>query len=24
VRWYSLCWCIGLLSVYMLMHRMFR
>ena len=24
VRWYSLCWCVGLLSVYMLMHRMFR
>ena len=24
VRWYSLCWCIGLLSVYLLMHRMFR
>ena len=24
VRWYSLCWCIGLLSVYVLMHRMFR
>lgn len=24
VRWYSLCWCVGLLSVYVLMHRMFR
>ena len=24
VRWYSLCWCVGLLSVYLLMHRMFR
>lgn len=24
VRWYSLCWCIGLLAVYFLMHRMFR
>lgn len=24
VRWYSLCWCMGLLSVYLLMHRMFR
>jgi prolipoprotein diacylglyceryl transferase len=24
VRWYSLCWCVGLLSVYMLMPRMFR
>lgn len=24
IRWYSLCWCVGLLSVYMLMHRMFR
>ncbi len=24
VRWYSLCWCAGLLSVYLLMHRLFR
>lgn len=24
VRWYSLCWCLGLVSVYMLMHRLFR
>ena len=24
VRWYSLCWCIGLLAVYLLMHRLFR
>ena len=24
IRWYSLCWCIGLLSVYMLMHHLFR
>ena len=24
VRWYSLCWCIGLLSVYMLEHKLFR
>lgn len=24
VRWYSLCWCIGLVSVYVLMHRMFK
>lgn len=24
VRWYSLCWCVGLVSVYLLMHRLFR
>ena len=24
VRWYSLFWCLGLLSVYMLMHRLYR
>lgn len=24
IRWYSLCWCLGLLGVYLLMHRMFR
>lgn len=24
VRWYSLCWCIGLASVYLLMHRIYR
>lgn len=24
VRWYSLCWCIGLLSVFLLEHRLFR
>lgn len=24
LRWYSLCWCIGLISVYMLMHKMYR
>lgn len=24
IRWYSLCWCLGLLGVYMLMHRLFR
>lgn len=24
IRWYSLCWCIGLLSVYLLMHRLYR
>lgn len=24
IRWYSLCWCAGLLGVYMLMHRLFR
>lgn len=24
IRWYSLCWCLGLVSVYMLMHRLFR
>ena len=24
IRWYSLLWCIGLLSVYLLMHQLFR
>ena len=24
VRWYGLCWCLGLVSVYMLMHRLYR
>ena len=24
IRWYSLCWCMGLLSVYMLMHELFH
>ena len=24
VRWYSLCWAIGLVAVYLLMHRLFR
>lgn len=24
IRWYSLCWVIGLMTVYFLMHRMFR
>lgn len=24
IRWYSIFWCIGLLAVYMLMHRLFR
>ncbi|MCF0197000.1 MAG: prolipoprotein diacylglyceryl transferase, partial [Bacteroidaceae bacterium] len=24
IRWYSLCWCVGLVAVYMLMHRLFR
>lgn len=24
IRWYSLCWCLGLFGVYMLMHRLFR
>ena len=24
VRWYSLCWCLGLLAVYQLMHYLFR
>ena len=24
IRWYSLCWCLGLLSVYLLMHKLFR
>lgn len=24
IRWYSLCWAIGLVAVYMLMHRLFR
>ena len=24
IRWYSLCWCIGLMSVYLLMHRLYR
>ena len=24
VRWYSLCWCIGLMSVYLLEHRLYR
>lgn len=24
LRWYSLCWCLGLVSVYMLMHRLYR
>lgn len=24
VRWYSLCWCLGLLTVYQLMHYLFR
>ena len=24
LRWYSLCWCVGLLSVYLLMHRIYR
>lgn len=24
IRWYSLCWCLGLLGVYLLMHRLFR
>ena len=24
IRWYSLCWCIGLLSVYWLMHRLYK
>lgn len=24
IRWYSLCWCIGLFSVYFLEHRLFR
>lgn len=23
-RWYSLCWCVGLISVYMLVHRIFQ
>lgn len=24
VRWYGLCWCLGLIAVYMLMHRLFQ
>ena len=24
LRWYSLCWCVGLLAVYMLMHKLYR
>lgn len=24
VRWYSLCWCIGLVSVYLLVHHLYR
>lgn len=24
IRWYSLLWCVGLLAVYLLMHRLFR
>lgn len=24
VRWYSLCWCLGLAAVYLLMHRLFK
>ncbi len=24
VRWYSLCWCIGLVAVYLLVHHMYR
>ena len=24
IRWYSLCWCMGLLGVYWLMHRLYR
>ena len=24
VRWYGLCWCLGLIAVYMLMHRLYR
>ena len=24
IRWYSLCWCIGLLGVYWLMHRLYK
>ncbi len=24
IRWYSLFWCIGLVSVYLLMHKLFR
>ena len=24
IRWYSLCWCIGLVSVYLLMHGLYR
>ena len=24
IRWYSLCWALGLLAVYILMHRLFR
>lgn len=24
VRWYGLCWCLGLISVYILMHRLYR
>ena len=24
IRWYSLCWCIGLLGVYWLMHKLYK
>ena len=24
IRWYSLCWCIGLVAVYLLMHHLYR
>ena len=24
IRWYSLCWCVGLLGVYLLMHHLYR
>lgn len=24
VRWYGLCWCLGLIAVYMLMHRLYK
>ena len=24
IRWYSICWCLGLLGVYWLMHRLYR
>lgn len=24
VRWYGLCWCLGLIAVYMLMHRLYQ